>query len=57
MFVVTTIVLGIILLVISIDHIVLLFKYEEIEKDRNRALGTIARLKRLLKGGGENGKD
>lgn len=56
MFLITTIVLGVILLIISIDHLVLLFRYEELKKDRNRAIGRISRLKKLLKGG-EDGKD
>lgn len=49
MFVISTILLGIILIVIAVDHIVLLFKFEELEKDRNRAIARIARLKNLLK--------
>lgn len=56
MFLITTIVLGAILLIISIDHLVLLFRYEELKKDRNRAIGRISRLKKLLKGG-EDDKD
>lgn len=56
MFLIATIVLGVILLIISIDHLVLLFRYEELKKDRNRAIERISRLKKLLKGG-EDDKD
>lgn len=56
MFLITTIVLGAILLIISVDHMALIFKYEELKKDRNRAIGRISRLKKLLKGG-EDDKD
>ena len=56
MFLIATIFLGVTLLIISIDHLVLLFRYEELKKDRNRAIGRISRLKKLLKGG-EDDKD
>ena len=48
MFILSTIVLAVLLAIVGFDYMLLIFKYERLERDRNRAIARIARLKKLL---------